>query len=253
MAINRDSNGYTYVFAIAMVVVVGSILASLAMGLKDLQQENMKQEKMRDILVSVQVMEKDQAMTEAPGLFNEYITKRVLLDAQGTVLAEESGDIPTKAQAPQDPFNIDTKKQYRSFKANVIKGEDMKYPLYECSKDGKTFYIVPMVGTGLWGPIWGYVAFKDDLNTIYGATFDHKTETPGLGAEIKEAGFQQQFIDKTIFNGDEFVSISVLKGGGGKGNPHAVDGITGGTITSDGVNDMIKNTLAVYAPYFKQN
>jgi len=253
MAINRDSNGYTYVFATAMVVVVGAILASLAMGLKDLQQENMKQEKMRDILVSVQVMDKTQSMAEAPELFNQYITKRTLLDASGKVLAQESGDIPSKIEAPEDPFNIDVQKQYRSFKANVVKAEDMRYPLFECSKDGESFYIVPMVGTGLWGPIWGYVAFKDDLNTVYGVTFDHKSETPGLGAEINQAGFQQQFVDKTIFDGDEFVSISVLKGGMGSSNPHGVDGITGGTITSDGVHDMLKNTLSVYATYFKQD
>lgn len=252
MAINRDSNGYTFAFAIIMVVVVGAILASLAMGLKDLQQENMKQEKMRDILVSVQAMEKDQAMTEAPDLFSKYISKRVLLDAKGNTIGEESGEIPTKAKGPKDPFNIDVKKQYRSFKAKAIDAADMVYPLYECAKDGKTYYIVPMVGTGLWGPIWGYIAFNDDMNTIYGATFDHKTETPGLGAEIKEVGFQKQFAGKTIFEGSSFVSISVLKGGGAKSNPHAVDGITGGTITSDGLGDMIKNTLTVYAPYFQQ-
>ena len=111
-----------------------------------------------------------------------------------------------------------------------------------------------MAGNGLWGPIWGFVAFEGDMNTIYGATFDHKTETPGLGAEINQPFFQGKFIGKTIFDGSEYVSVEVVKGGADvEGKSHMVDGISGGTITSKGVGEMMERTLNVYVPYFKGN
>lgn len=111
-----------------------------------------------------------------------------------------------------------------------------------------------MAGKGLWGPIWGYVAFDKDLNTVSGASFAHKGETPGLGAEISQAPFQQQFVGKRIFDEqNEFVSVRVVKPGMvDPGNVYyAVDGISGGTITSRGVDEMIDRTIKVYVPYFK--
>ena len=125
--------------------------------------------------------------------------------------------------------------------------------MFVCTKEnGEKNFIIPMVGKGLWGPIWGYVALKQDMNTIAGATFDHKTETPGLGAEIKEEEFEKQFIGKSIFDDNEFVSVLVLKGGVKEGEEHSVDGISGGTITSNGVSEMIERTLRIYEPYFKK-
>jgi Na+-transporting NADH:ubiquinone oxidoreductase subunit C len=109
-----------------------------------------------------------------------------------------------------------------------------------------------MVGKGLWGPIWGFVALEGDYNTVYGAVFSHKSETPGLGAEISEAFFQEPFEGKTIYNTEgKLVSIDVKKGGAGDSNPHAVDGITGGTITSVGVQEMMKRTFGIYDTYFQ--
>jgi Na+-transporting NADH:ubiquinone oxidoreductase subunit C len=147
---------------------------------------------------------------------------------------------------------IDVKKQFRSLGAKAIDPADARFPLFVCTVENKTYYVVPMAGKGLWGPIWGYLAMEDDLHTIYGATFDHKTETPGLGAEINTASFQMQFPGKTIKENDTYVYIEVHKGGGGQSDAHGVDGITGGTITSNGLEDMITNTLTIYAPYFDQ-
>lgn len=251
MAMNTNSNGYTFGFAIAMVVVVGAILSFAAMGLKPKQKENLKQEKMQNILSSIKI---EVSRPEAAAQFQDYVKTRYILNSDGEVISEVTGEVKTvesagKEEAEKDAFNIDVKKQYKD---KTLAKEERKYPLYECEKDGETYYVVPMVGTGLWGPVWGFMAFKDDMNTIMGAKFDHKTETPGLGAEINTAGFQDQFEGETIFSGDEFVSITVMKGGGGDAKEHAVDGITGGTITSVGVQEMIERTLGVYVPYFKK-
>ena len=245
MGINKNSNGFTFGFAIVMVVVVGAILASAAMVLKQPQTENIKREKMKDILAAVQV---DAEMSEAPELFSKYVTERVSISLDGTEKTRTSGAIDPTDKA--DPFNVDVRKQFKSVpdQANRV------YPFFVCEKEGETYYVIPMVGTGLWGPIWGYVSLKDDLNTIYGASFDHKTETPGLGAEINQSWFEANFNGKKIFNGQgEYVSVDVVKGGAPQGDPHGVDAITGGTITSDGVGEMLNRTLAVYANYFKNN
>jgi Na+-transporting NADH:ubiquinone oxidoreductase subunit C len=126
-------------------------------------------------------------------------------------------------------------------------------PLYESKAGGKHLYIIPVSGSGLWGPVWGYVALDGDWDTISGVVFDHKGETPGLGAEITTPKFRDQFVGKRIFDGSELVGITVLKGAGAsRGNDHAVDAISGGTITSRAVETMIRATLAEYKPYIEK-
>ncbi len=125
-------------------------------------------------------------------------------------------------------------------------------PLYISNIDGSEKYIIPLRGTGLWGPIWGYISLDNDMNTVYGAVFDHKAETPGLGAEINRDFFEKPFNGKRIFNLEgDFVSIAVVKGGAKENDYHGVDGISGGTITSDGVTAMLKERLDKYLPYFE--
>ena len=125
-------------------------------------------------------------------------------------------------------------------------------PLYISNIDGSEKYIIPLRGTGLWGPIWGYISLDNDMNTVYGAVFDHKAETPGLGAEINRDFFEKPFNGKRIFDLEgDFVSIAVVKGGAKENDYHGVDGISGGTITSDGVTAMLKERLDKYLPYFE--
>ena len=125
-------------------------------------------------------------------------------------------------------------------------------PLYISNIDGSEKYIIPLRGTGLWGPIWGYISLDNDMNTVYGAVFDHKAETPGLGAEINRDFFEKPFNGKRIFDLEgDFVSIAVVKGGAKENDYHGVDGISGGTITSDGVTAMLKERLEKYLPYFE--
>lgn len=248
MAINKESQVFTLVFTVVMVVVVATVLSLTALGLKEPQDENMKQETMQSILSSIQVKVE---RSEASGVFTDYVKNRYILNSKGEVVSTVSGPVQAKSTPEKDAFNIDVKKQFRD---KTLAEADKFYPLFECEKDGKTYYVIPLVGTGLWGPIWGYIALEDDMNTVFGATFDHKTETPGLGAEINQGWFQEPFVGEKIFDDNgEFVSINVMKGGAPEGDQHGVDAITGGTITSNGVTNMLKNTLEVYVPYFKKN
>lgn len=247
MAIDKDSNGFTFGFATIMVIVVAVALSSAAMVLKEPQDKNKKEEKMQSILASIAVTVE---RSQAPSEFQKYVVERVMLDYQGNVVSTKSGEI-TKGDE-EDAFNVDVKKQFRALEAKAKKEEDARYPIYVCDKEGEKYYVVPMAGKGLWGPIWGFLAFQSDMNTVFGAKFDHKTETPGLGAEIVEPFFQDPFVGKQIFDASgKFVSIAVIKGTAKEGDLHGVDGITGGTITSNGVDKMLKNTLAKYESYFK--
>jgi len=236
MALDKNSNGFTFGFAIAMVVVVGALLSLAAMGLKPFQKGNIEKEKMQNILSAINVqVERD----NAPEAFESYVKEQVVLNSNGEL---KQGDVSA--------FDIDIKKEYRELKAGARSDEDMNYPLFICEKEGTTYFVIPLVGTGLWGPIWGFMSIQDDYNTIYGASFDHKTETPGLGAEINTAGFQDQFTGDKVYKDGE-VAFSVMKGGGGNESEYGVDGITGGTITSRGVGEMIQRTMGVYQTYFE--
>lgn len=127
-------------------------------------------------------------------------------------------------------------------------------PLFIFNNNGQKYYILSVRGNGLWDEIWGNIALESDLNTIAGASFDHKGETPGLGAEIKDnPKFPNQFVGKKIYDkAGKYVSILVKKGGAEKGNPNQVDAISGATITSRGVTEMLKRGMKYYQSYFEE-
>ena len=260
MAINKNGTGYTFGFAIVMVVVVGAALAATAISLKPLQQANAADKKMMDILGAIKV---DSQRDNAKELFVKHVTSRAAIDTSGQVVTmrmdKDGKSLEKSLKDATDPFNIDIKKDYRSHKP--AKGDlawgnadNLNFPVFECQKEGETYFVVPMVGSGLWGPIWGYVALEDDMQTIYGAKFDHKTETPGLGAEIRESSFTTQFEGQKLRNeGPNY--FSVLKAGAPRVDEqkdYIVDGITGGTITSKGVDEMLNRTMGIYLKYFKK-
>lgn len=244
MAFDKNSNQFTFIFAIILVSVVGVVLAMTFIGLKPEYDENVKREKMQNILAAMNIeVERD----AAPELYRKTITETLLLDAEGTPIEGINAD-PVEGEA----FTSDVLMQFKSWKAGELKAEELRYPVYKGDHEGQTLYVLPMVGTGLWGPVWGYVSVKEDGRTIYGSTFDHKGETPGLGAEISTPYFESQFEGKTFTNeSGEFKSITVYKGGTQTQDPHGVDGISGGTITSQGVHEMLKRTLAVYDRFLK--
>jgi Na+-transporting NADH:ubiquinone oxidoreductase subunit C len=225
------SNRYIFTYASVMVIVVALVLSTAATLLRPLQDQNMRIERMQNILSTIGITA---PRNEAIALFEQYILDTKVLNHLGE-------------EIQGDAFEIDMRDEIRK------PLQERNIPLYVAEVEGNTFYIVQVRGTGLWGPIWGFVSFQEDMNTIAGANFDHASETPGLGAEISDAPFQRQFIGKKIFDDNgQFRSVVVVKGGAPRGDDHAVDGISGGTITSNGVTLMLRNGLEVYEPYFKK-
>ena len=230
MAIDKNSNGYTFGFAIVMVAVVGTMLAVASQGLKSRQDKNATDKKMISILSAINV---EATRANAQEMYKKYVVDSKIIAGKDLSL---------------EAFDVDIKKEYRDKKLDA---SDRNYPLYICEKEGLKYYVIPVIGKGLWGPIWGFVALESDYKTIYGATFDHKAETPGLGAEIKYTSYSDQYTGEVITDTTgTFQPIIVVKDGSGSGLNSKVDGITGGTITSKGVEEMTTRTLEVYANYF---
>ncbi len=236
MALDTNSNAYTFGYAIIMTLIVAAALALTAMSLKPLQDKSIALDKKTQILNAVSPI-------SDKGLIDGEYAKRI-----EEVVVDKSGKVVTGGTSA---FDLEIKKEYRKKKA----GSDYNLPVYIYKMDdGKKKFIMPLHGAGLWDEIWGYVALNDDFKTIHGATFDHKGETPGLGAEIKTDWFQGQFKGKSIVNKSGSFEFKILKGKGNPGldkEPHKVDGISGATITADGVDDMLKKGYLSYVDYFK--
>lgn len=238
MKIDTNSNLYTFIYASVMVIIVAAVLAFTAIKLQPLQEKNIRVEKMQNILKSIGV---DATTENAEDLFKKYITKQIVVNYKGE-------------EIKGDAFKTNLPTQYKA------KKEDKVLPVFFAKlEDGSDLEIIPLTGKGLWGPIWGYLALKNDFNTISGVVFDHKAETPGLGAEINKDWFQKPFTGKTLFEGDEFVSITMHKGGKGASKlagdtKHGCDAISGGTITSKGLEKMLKEDwLYNYEAFLKKN
>lgn len=228
------SNKYIFIFSIVMVVLVGLLLSLAALQLKPYQDKNIEVEKKQNILASIHIKSTPQDAVE---LYAKYITSSFVVNNKG----EKVEGI--------DAFPVEMKNEL-----SKPAGERTLPVFVGVLDDGTSAYVTPLRGKGLWGPIWGYIAFQPDLNTIYGAVFDHQGETPGLGAEINQESFQKPFVGKQIFeDSTKFVSVKVVKGGNTAGNIHAVDAISGGTITSKGLEAMLDSCLIQYKPFFIQN
>lgn len=225
---DKNGNAYIIMYSTVMVVIVATLLALAALGLQKRQYENELNEKKKSILLSLYAG-----------------------DAQQQGVAAEELIQSVKYDDVIDAYVVDNKGQR-------IEGEDVfallndlptafadgKFPIFE-AKDGRV--VIPVTGMGLWGPVWGYLALQSDMNTVAGIIMAHKGETPGLGAEIATTKYQSKFIGKTIFEGNDFVSVTLRKGGA-KDPAHEVDAISGGTKTSDGVTAMLFDSLKNYLP-----
>ena len=213
-----------------MVIVVGAVLALTYMALKPKQDENVANDKRMQILSAVHIAATDGASVK--DTYEKYVTKSYIINSKGE-------------PADGDAFAVDM--------ANEVKKptEQRQLPVFESRlDDGSVKYILPVYGAGLWGPIWGYVAVEADGTTVYGAYFSHQGETPGLGAEIAKPAFQEQFKGKELYKDGEFHSISVMKPGQTPtdGSDY-VNAISGGTVTSKGVEAMLKNCLSDYSTF----
>ena len=219
---NRDSNVYTVVYASVMVVLVAVVLAFTSQSLRSFQQKNEENDKRQQILRSINVAV---SANEAEAKYNELIKEAFLVNENGQKV---DGD---------------------AFAADVVKAAtEHEYPVFVANVDGQTKYIMALHGAGLWGPLWGYISVDSDKNTVYGADFSHQGETPGLGAEIAKPAFSSEFKGKKLFMDGTFKSVAVKPGKSVEGQDY-VDGISGGTITSKGVDAMLFNSLSGYVKF----
>ena len=229
---NTQSNTYTIIYSSIMVLVVGAALAFVYQALKPAQDENVANDKRQQILSSIHVTAPEGKVGET---YEKYITDEFLTDLDG-------------GRTEGDAFGV-------NMAGEVKKTDDeRKLPVFvAATDDGKMVYVLPVYGAGLWGPIWGYVAVEDDGRTIYGAYFSHSGETPGLGAEIATEGFQSQFAGKELYKDGKFCSVDVMKAGQKPvDDADYVDAISGGTITSKGVQSMLADCLRLYDAFLNK-
>jgi len=241
-----DKNSYTIIFATIMVVIVGAMLAFLATYLKPQIDNNKRLEKQQNILYALGINNNDEKSVafvptaEVAEKFNTYITKQLVILGEGGTKTEEN----------KEAYLIDLKKEA----ANAKKGAVRRLPLFIGEKEGEKFYIIPMLGKGLWDAVWGYIALDENL-VVEGVFFDHKGETPGLGANINQRFFMDDFKGEHIVDGMTFKGITVAKGNADPKNERKedfkVDAIAGATITGTGITAMIKKDLGMYIPYLQ--
>lgn len=224
---NTNSNTYTIIYASVMVVIVAFLLAFVSSALKSKQDKNIELDTKKQILSALNVRD----IKDADAEYNKIIKADMLLN--------QDGSLSENAQGFTTAFEKEAK-------------ENNRLHVFVADVNGEKKYVVPVYGAGLWGAIWGYVALNADKNTIYGTYFSHASETPGLGAEIATDHFQSEFKDKKVMNNDK-VALSVVKNGHVTDAAHEVDGISGGTITSNGVDAMLKACLESYNCFLTKN
>lgn len=229
---NTQSNTYTFLYASVMVVVVAAVLSFTALQLKPRQTKNQEIEKKQNILKAVSIVSDASSAEE---LYAKYISKAYIANSEGAILSENI----------DEAFAVNLKKE------NAKQLSERRLPVFVYSKEGVDKLIIPVLGKGMWGPIWGFISLEQDGKTIFGATFSHSGETPGLGAEISKPEFQDQFKGKQIFDQDNNFTSLILKKGTAKGNPHAIDAVSGGTVTSKGLEAMLQDNLSSYEKFLK--
>lgn len=241
---NTNGNAYTVIYTTVVVALVAAILAFVAMTLKPKQDANIKAETISQMLTAAQFYTKDEcsAMGNDKVLeaYSQNIKEAYTINADGQKVRDLSTDVK----------NIELQDGLKAQNKNIKDGSDAAdLPVYVFNKDGKSVTVVPVYGAGLWGPIWGYIALDEDLQTIVGAYFDHDSETPGLGAKIKDdPSFRAEFIGKKVNVASDPV-FSVVKVGTSADENSSVDAITGATMTSKGLGEAIAFWLKAYAPF----
>ncbi len=230
--LNTNSNSYTIIYSIIIVVLVAFLLAFVFQALKPMQDANVALDKKKQILNSLNI--RDLNNEDAAAKYQEVVLADEIIDEQGNVLekGEQGGE-------------------NNGFKLNSADFKNGKLALFVCKVNGQTKYVIPVYGMGLWGAINGYVAINADKSTVFGTYFDHDSETAGLGAEIKDnRAWQNQFQGKKLFAQDPHkIALSVSKK---VEDPSTqVDGITGATLTSNGVTEMLQTCLGAYMNFLK--
>ena len=251
---NTNSNTYTVIYSIVLVVVVAAILAFTSQALKDKQNENVKLETITKVISAASQADPDYVIAEDADILEEYqslISDALFVDANG----EKAGQMnigKEDKKAIEVASTSDLKKQNDIIKkieaGTADAASELKLPVYVFNIKGQKVTVIPCYGAGLWGPVWGYLAFAEDGRTFDGAIFDHKSETPGLGAKITETPFYSQFKGRSITDEGYF---GVIKGGA-KDTEHEVDAISGASITSGAVGTTVRTWVKYYLPYLNK-
>ena len=251
---NTNSNTYTVIYSIVLVVVVAAILAFTSQALKDKQNENVKLETITKVISAATQADPDYVIAEDADILEEYqnlISDAIFVDAN----CEKAGQMnigKEDKKAIEVASTSDLKKQNDIIKkieaGNADAASELKLPVYVFNIKGQKVTVIPCYGAGLWGPVWGYLAFAEDGRTFDGAIFDHKSETPGLGAKITETPFYSQFKGRSITDEGYF---GVIKGGA-KDTEHEVDAISGASITSGAVGTTVRTWVKYYLPYLNK-
>lgn len=228
MAKLKDTNTYIILYACAMVVIVAFLLAFISSTLKPMQDVNVALDKKKQILAALNI--RGLGDSESADKYKEVVVADAVIDGEGNTVEEgtQGGEAA-------------------GFKLNSADYKEGKLAMFICNVDGQKKFVIPMYGMGLWGPIWGYIAVDEDGQTIYGAYFNHEGETAGLGAEIKDSkAWQDKFTGKKVYDADGTPIIKVLKANEVKDASCQVDAVTGATLTSNGVSDMLQEGFAKY-------
>ncbi|OHX66050.1 NADH:ubiquinone reductase (Na(+)-transporting) subunit C [Flammeovirga pacifica] len=245
----QQSNGYVIGFAVVMTIVLGGLLATIAGSLNATQKQQIALDTKKQIMLSVMPEMSESPKSEIAAIYDKRIK---VINVDGQTIAPEKLEKLSIAK--------EWKKLKEIQKALKAKEEpkvgEVTLPIYEfLSEDGSKVeaYILPMYGYGLWNDIWGYFALNADKKTVKGVVFSHKGETPGLGARISDGPVQDRYIGKSIFDGGSLTPIHMVKGEGHAGlSNHEVDGLSGATLTANGLNDMVKMYLEEYEPFLKK-
>ncbi|KGI59798.1 MULTISPECIES: NADH:ubiquinone reductase (Na(+)-transporting) subunit C [unclassified Prevotella] len=227
-----NSNSYTIIYSMVIVVVVAFLLAFVFQALKPAQDANVALDKKKQLLYALNIRDINDA--EAVKKYHEVVLADEIINPNGEVLApgEQGGE-------------------NTGFKLNSKDTKEGRLALYICKVNGEEKYIIPVYGMGLWGPISGYISLNADKETIFGAYFNHESETAGLGAEIKDSrAWQAQFQGKKIF-GKDGVAIAITVSKKVEDPQREVDGVTGATLTSNGVTEMLHTCLGQYLKFLK--
>ena len=242
---NTNSNVYTIVYTTIIVVVAAAILAIAAMALKPKQDANIKAETISQMLTAAGFASKEdlakQGNDQVLAMYSANIKNAFLVDAEGN----KTGELETEG-------SIELQDNLKQENKNIASGNP-SLPVYVFEKDGAEVNVIPCYGAGLWGPIWGYIAFNADCTEIVGAYFDHESETPGLGAKIKdEPWFREQFVGKKVNFSKPDDSFNIVKGGAPKDDKSAVDAITGATMTCNGLDAALDTWFKAYIPFLEK-
>ena len=238
-----NNNVYTVIYTTVICVLVAAILAFVSQTLKPKQEENEKAETISQILTAAQFGQKEEWQKKGNAaivnFYKENAAEAILIDLRGQKVADlNTADAQVLSVSDLKAQN------YR-----IKDASDAQLPVY-IFKNGVT--VIPIYGAGLWGPVWGYVAFQSDLNTIAGAYFDHESETPGLGGKIKaDPAFRAQFSGQSL-DWNDAQPFAIVKGGAPTGKANAIDAITGATMTCKGLDAALNTWLNAYKAYLNR-